>query len=207
MASIYFKEIEKLEDRLKNERLTVADFERVRQIPYDVTSSIIPIKKRGASAYDTKAIIDEFVDNVKNGIALNIGSHNYISPHSLEPTFKPAHRLVTALAYALKDENEVTVISAKVENVFIVGSEFFATRNEAEQYQNELFENPEFKSDRIYRFDNQKFAILELENNSSIRVCHTRSLDAPSDFFGHVQTLNSDKKIIKDIEYWDYRSA
>lgn len=199
MTSIYFEDQVKLEQRLKEGKLTQEDFERVRQIPYDTISRVISIKEHGAPAYDAKAIIDELSEAASKGIQLDIGHHDFMLGVFGKPTFKPVHRLVTALAYALKDENPAKVKKTRTDEVFLVGHEFFMTEKEAIAYQKE-------HDGAEYRFSNQKFVYVDLSNRNALRACHTRMWDAPSDFFGHVQTLNPKQEIVRDIFYWDVRS-
>lgn len=193
---LHCENIVTLDGKLKDGKLTKEDFLRVKQIPSGLIK--VPGYETQPNAY---LVIDELIESLGNG-GLDIPTATlWFDSGTTETKDAGIKRLVTALAYALKEQDS-NVRRSQEETRIIVGSYYFRNMKVAERIGHQLANEEQVD---VEIFSDEKMQYFYLDNNNIIRSCRIFWIDSPN-YQGHVQILQPRRKISSSIEYLDVRS-
>jgi len=195
MVSMHTKNTITLDDKLNQSALALDDLRLVRQIPSRYVA--VPFK-RMPTGYQA---INDISQALMSARPLPLGEFQ-VDLTDRRQSFRPVHRLVAALSYALKEFDEAEVENAWQDKVWVAGNNYFKDEAGARRY---LSRHSSRDGGPNYFFP-EVFTYASLTGGHVIRSCCGRALDAPDDFNGYVQTLTSDDKIVRSIHYIDSRS-
>lgn len=183
-----------LDDKLKEGKLSPKYFEALKKIPANhfwLPWNNLP---------PTREAIAELVEYAREGSNLHLGEYDFVNGSSPLRNFKPKQRLLTSIAIAIVQDGSEYLGSTK-QAIIVAGNNFFTERTAAKKYATKNT----WDGDVGYCFDD-RFTLIEMMSGNKIRACNTRCLNAPDDFYGHVQLMTKKGKITTDIQYIDFRS-